>query len=565
MSGRPRHQPRTPARPDPRSEIWLTGGPARRRPRAGSLKVALCYPAPYSLGMSNLGFHAALGLFQEQPNVHCERAFLERDGERAGRSFESGTPLSSFDVLAFSVSFENDFLGLARVLSLSGIALDSSERSEADPLVVMGGILTLLNPEPVAPLLDAVLVGDAEAIVPPFVASLTSGVGGSRTERVSRLVGLPGVYVPHLYDVERDEAGGIRRFRPSDGAPLPVAAASAPEGGRRAQTVVLSHDAEFRDMFLVEITRGCRRACRFCAAGHLYGSPVHRSAEEVLAAARAVLPTTRRVGLVAPAPSDHPDYGAMLAGLRELGVELNVASLRAENIDEESARLMVDSGVKTVTLAPETGSEDLRKIIGKPLADESVLAAAELLASAGVATLKLYFMIGLPGETERDIEAIVGLVRRVRAAFVGRRRGARVTVSASVFVPKPRTPFQWLPMAREKTIRARLNFLRRSLGERPRIRFVGAGPREARKEGVLARGGRELSRAVVLAGAQGVPWKAALKRAGVDPASIVDRVHREEETFPWELIEAGEPRSSLLSSYRVAMELLAGRPGPRGT
>lgn len=543
-------------RPD---ELWLIDGPGREPPAPGDLRVAVAYPASYEVAMSNLGFHAALRAFIELPGVSCERVFVDPSLADLGRSYESGTPLSEFDLVAFSVSFEEDFLGIARALDASGVPLRSSDRRVDDPIVVMGGVCASLNPEPVAPLLDAVLVGDADSLVPPAVSTIASSRGLKRSDRLRRLAEVPGAYVPGLYAIEADEHGAVAGFGAAAGAPLPVRPAVDPPGGRPASSAVLSGGAHFEDMFLVELSRGCAWDCRFCAAGHVYHPARFRRTDEILAAAEEALQSTRRVGLVSASLVDHPDSKEILARLIELGAEVNVSSLRIERVDDELAVLLSRAGTRTVTLAPETGTEDLRRVLGKGIRDDEILAAAGALARAGIETLRLYFMVGVPGETDDDIDAIAALVRRIRAEFTAGRPGIAVAISASALVPKPRTPFQWLPMADERTIRRRIARLRRRLAADKIYRFSSVGPREALREGVLARGGRSVASAIERSAVGGLPWKAALRRSGVDAGAIVGREYHADEIFPWEIVEVGPPRERLLASLRTAKSLIDDR------
>jgi len=548
-------------------ETWLSGEAPAPLAGADVLSVALCYPSSYLLGMSNLGFQSVLGLLRGAPGVHCERAFRadgrgSRKGQdtlavREGATVESGTPLSEFDVVAFSVSFEDDYFNMVALLDAGGIPVLSADRTEDDPIVVAGGVCAHINAEPVAPFLDAVLVGEAAPIVGPLLECVRGSAGEPRVERVRRLSTVGGAYVPALYTPERNALGRIRGFRVERGAPLPVRPAEGPAG--MAVTTVLSDGAFFSDMALMESSRGCGRGCRFCAAGSVMRPRTWRPAVEVLAAMREVVAHTNRVGLVTAALLDHPEVAEILGGAVDMGVEVNISSVRAEAVTPEIAALLSAAGVRTVTIAPETGCEDLRRVVGKPTTDEDLFRAVEYIAGAGIESLKLYFMIGVPGETEDDVAAIPRLSRELRTRFLKGRGSGRVAVSVSAFVPKPRTPFQWMPMAEEVHLRRTLSALRKAFVSRPRIEFSGTGPREARREGLLARGGRELAGAISAVVLEDIPWKAAVKRAGVDARVELGRVRGADEIFAWEIVDVGTPREKLAASLARARELLEAR------
>ena len=519
-----------------------------------TFSVALVYPATYPLGMSNLGFHAALRTLRAMPNVSVERAFWDPRG--SGTTYESGLPLSTFDVVAFSTSFEDDFLRLPAMLHGGGIAVWASERATG-PVVVMGGFCAALNPEPVAPFLDAVLIGDAPSLIPGCVEILEGSSGQPRRQRLEALSTLPGAYVPSLYDVERDESGAILGFRALSNAPIPVE--PAPASADLASSIILSDAAHFEDMFLIETSRGCARGCRFCAAGSL-GRPVRvYDADRVISAALDALEHTRRIGLISASLGDHPEIVAIATALVEAGAELNVASLRAESLTPQVAEVLAAAGTRTVTIAPEAGSMELRRIIGKATPVEQLRRAVGILADAGIERLKLYYMVGLPGEEESDIDGIAELTSELADVFTSERSEARVSVGASPFVPKPRTPFQWSAAPERRLVRDRITRLRRRLARARRIPFTSAGPRESEREAVLARGGRELATAIRSNAIDGVPFRAALRRSGINVGSLIGRERGETEVFPWEIVSVGLPKAELLRSYRAAKELIARR------
>jgi len=510
------------------------------------LSVVLAYPEKYSIGMSNLGVHAALRAFLEIRGIDCERAFwaqasakVENDGfagvapepgvadrftDEAGRSVETRRALSEFDVVAFSVSFEGDYFNIVRMLAAGGVEPLASERGEGSPLVVVGGVCSHLNPAPIAPFIDAFLIGDADALIPPFVHAVheSAGRGEGRTEQLRRLSGVSGVYVPSL--------------------PRSEPVSPAPWAGRWAESLTVSPDAYFRNMFLTEISRGCSRGCRFCAAGEIQRPVRFRPVQEVIASVERGLEVTRRIGLVSAALGDHPDIVEILRALHERDVELNISSLRMEAITSEVAGLLAACGVRTATIAPEAGEQTLRRAIGKSVTDEVVVDAAERLAAGGIRKIRAYFMTGLPGGGPNEAAAVADLCERIQAAV--HRHGARLSASLSPFVPKPRTPFQWAAMAPERDHRRAISETRRLLAGLG-VQTTSAGPREAVREAALARGGEELAEVIRIVALEDVPWKAAAARAGVDLIRLVHRERDVDEVFPWEVVDVGRGREAL--------------------
>ncbi len=500
--------------------------------------------------MSNLGVHAAQRAFRDAAGVSCERAFwaqasstvecdgfagvapdppvAERFSDEAGRTLETRRRLSEFDVVAFSVSFEGDYFNMVRMLAAGGVAPLAEEREEGSPLVVVGGVCSHLNPAPMAPFVDAFLIGDADALIDPFVRAVSESTerGDGRLDQLKRLSGLPGVYVPSL---------------PPSGAVSP-----APWAGRWAESLTVSPDAYFSNMFLTEISRGCARGCRFCAAGEMHRPVRFRPAVEVIASVERGLEVTQRIGLVSAALGDHPDIVEILGAMQSLGVELNISSLRMEAVTPEVAGLLAACGVRTATIAPEAGDEILRSSIGKSVTDEVVLEVAGRLAANGIKKIRAYFMTGLPGAGPDEPEAIAGLCRRIQAA--AHPHGARLSVSLSPFVPKPRTPLQWAAMAPERDHRRAISETRRLLAGFG-VQTTSAGPREAVREAALARGGEELAEVIRLVALEDVPWKAAAARAGVDLMRLVHRERDADEAFPWEVVKVGRGREALRRAY----------------
>ncbi len=522
-------------------------------PGGTQCRVVLVYPETYAIGMSNLGVHAALRAFRETAGVSCERAFwpggsgrVDCDGflgvapaddpadrllSTAGRALESGDALKRFDVVAFSMSFEGDAFNLVRMLAGGGIPPLSKDRAEDDPIVVLGGVCAHLNPAPLAPFIDAFLVGDAFALAGPASEALGRGRTGERAARAARLrrlAELPGAYVPAVPPGE------------------PVSPASW--SGRWAESVVVSPDTCFSDMYLIEIARGCPRRCRFCAAGESYAPVAYRPAGDVVARVGEALRYTRRVGLVSAALGDHPEIVPILEAMAAREIELSVSSLRADAVTPEIARLLMRSGVRTVTIAPEAGSEELRRRMGKPIDDEALLAAAETLAGCDATRVRAYFMTGLPGARDDESEAVVDLSMRLQSVL--RPRGARLSVSLSPFVPKPRTVLQWAPMAPEREHRRAIATIRRSLVPRG-IDVTSAGAREAAREAALARGGAELAPAILMTALEGIPWKAAARRTGVDLDRLVTSERGPDEPFPWEVVRVGREREALRRDYEL--------------
>lgn len=521
-----------------------------RPPRGGAFDVCLVYPNVYPVGMANLGFQAVHGILSRL-GVGVERAFLpDRRPFRKLRSLEGGRPLSSFDVLAFSISFETDYVHLVDVLVGAGLSPWREERGESAPLVVAGGPAIFLNPEPIADFVDLFLVGEAEEMLGEWVAAVAEApprrVGRSRVLAASASVA--GAYAPALRDPRDASAPPVRRryLARLDDAPT--------------RTRILAPEAVFGDMFVVEASRGCEWGCRFCAAGFMYRPVRHRSPASLRAS---VLDEALRwrdtVGLVGAEMASQPGIAALCGEVALRGGRASPSSLKADLIGPELARALGSGSTRSVTIAPEAGSERLRRLINKNLTEPEILRAARLLAGSGVPALKLYAMIGLPTETEDDVLAIAELATRIRSCLPG--GAGRVTLSINPFVPKPWTPLQWEPMAPLDVLRERTRALQRAAAAIPGSTLDVESPRDAYWQALLSRGDRGVGRMIVAAHERDGRFWPVVQQArregapggGPSPDEVVHRRFAPDEILPWDFIDHGVDKRFLLAEWRKAL------------
>ena len=522
---------------------------AIRKDPGGKLGVALVYPNAYRLGMANLGLHAVYRIFNGDPATVCERAFLPEDGG-VPRTVESGRPLSDFDVVAFSLSFEDDYANVLAILDRAGLPLRAAARDERHPLVIAGGVAMQMNPEPVAPFLDAILVGEAEVLIAPFL-ELLARAGQERSGRASllaELARLPGAYVPSLYDVEyadtRQPGGAwVTRFAPRAGAPERVARRWAPDlRGLPTSRVVHSPQAQFGDLFLTEVARGCLWGCRFCAAGFVQRPYREVDLETLRGEVRKGLEAGLRIGLVGPDTSDYTGLDPLTCFIGESGGTFSPSSLRVDAITETLSRRMAEGGERSITIAPEAGTDRMRKVVNKDFSDDQIVQAAEAALSQGMHHVKMYFLCGLPTETDEDVLGMAHLALRIREEVMlpwARRRGrmGRISLSVNPFVPKPWTPFQWVPMHDRECLEAKRKLLLKAL--RPAgvdVDFLP--PREAYLQTLLSRGDRRCADLLEIAHREtGGDVRQALSRWEHDPDFFVLREIGLDEVLPWDFID----------------------------
>jgi radical SAM superfamily enzyme YgiQ (UPF0313 family) len=486
----------------------------------GKIPIALVYPNTYYIGMSSLGFQTVYRLFNAEKDVVCERAFADPlfMDEAGPISLESQRPMADFAVVAFSIPYELDYFNVLEVLRRSSIPLFSADRGEGDALVIAGGPAVSANPEPMALFVDAFVVGEGEEVVPELVAVLREIPLVSRHELLEALKRIRGIYVPLLHSPS--EPPVVRRWVQNlDLYPV--------------HSVVLTEETEFGGMYLVEIERGCGRDCRFCLARCIYPPLRERSVDPILAQARQGLNWRKTIGLVGFAVSDYSKMDELLDGLMALGAGISTSSLRAESVTDKLIKAIAQSSA-TITLAPEAGSFALRRIIGKPIPEDDILRVAELAGKYGVRRIKLYFMIGLPRESEEDVKAIGKLVAEVLKRFEG-----ELVVNISPFVPKPHTPFQRIGMASEEELEERLRLLRRLLG-RLKVKVRAESPAWAMVQAILSRGDRNIGLAlaeIAKSGEKVTPsrWEKALEKEGLDKGKYLGPWPRKEPT-PWEKV-----------------------------
>jgi radical SAM superfamily enzyme YgiQ (UPF0313 family) len=465
---------------------------------------------------------------------------------------ESGRPLADFAVLALTLSFELDYFNIGDLLRRAGIPPLAADRNERYPLVVAGGPAVSGNPEPVAPFLDAVVIGEAEPVIDPLLEVVSAH--DDRAATLRNLAKLEGVYVPSLYHVAHHDGGGISDIEPMDGAPMPVTRLWARNVNEFDTTsVVLSPDIELGDMYLVEMTRGCARGCRFCLAGYTSLPVRHRTVARVVQAAEKGLSHRKRIGLISAATTDHPSLDQLLVELIERGAQVSLSSLRIDRLTEATVAALVRSDTRNITLAPEAGSQRMRDIINKRTSHEQILRAGRLAGEGGIPKVKLYFMLGLPGETEQDVDELISLCKDLLSEAQRGNRGARLALSLSPHVPKAQTAFQWEAQESASVVMGRIQRIQHAL-QPLGVAVRHESPMLSRVQAVLARGDRRVAMAL-LQTRKLKDWEAALGRCGLSPERYVGALDPV-DLLPWSVVSTGVPDWYLRREFNKARELV---------
>ncbi len=536
-------------------------------PAGGRQRFALVYPNSYRVGMSNLGIHIIYELLNQRKDTACERVFLP-DGNRLETyrktktpilSMETQTPLYQFDIIGFAASFEMDYFHILDILELGKVRLRAEERGERDPLVIIGGPCATFNPEPLSLFADAFVIGEGEAILPRFMETCRAAhfEGVPRIELLRRLSGLPGIYVPSLYEHHYAPDGRLCRISSSESAPSRVVRQWVRDlDAYPAHTVVVTEDTEF-NLYLVETARGCGRHCRFCMAGYCFRRPRNRSLKVLLDEIREAVPYGKRIGLMGAAISDYPEIDALCRDIQGEGLAMSVASFRADSVTKELVDALAQSGLKTLTMAPEAGSARMRAVINKGIEEEHLFTSMELGLAAGIQNFRLYLMVGLPFEEEEDVLAIVDLANRLKDYMEEKGCKGMLTLSINPFVPKPFTPFQWVPMASRQQVEDRLKLIRSGLKKRKHIHIISESTKEAYLQGILARGDRRISEVLAAAHEAGgsKAFRRVMKEAGCLPEFYLYREREKDEVFPWDSLDMGFRREYIYKELENAGRL----------
>jgi radical SAM superfamily enzyme YgiQ (UPF0313 family) len=542
-----------------------------QKPWGGRITVCLIYPNAYRLGMSNLGFQTLYRILNANDDVVCERAFLPEpedleeyyNSQTPLFSLESQKSLSSFDILAFSISFENDFLNVLTLLELAHVPAESRLRNERYPWVIAGGVAVFLNPEPVSEFFDLFILGEAEEVIGEFLTACRQTLSDRKRKEkddfLRKLGGVEGVYVPKFYRVTYAENGKIEAIAPEPGFPGKVKRRWVPKLDLfPTQSALFTPDTEFKEMALVEVNRGCPRGCRFCAACFVYYPFRNRSLSSLESISKEALSKERRIGLTGTAVSDHPKLLPLCQAILSQRGEISLSSLRVDAVSPSLAQCLREGQDRTVAIAPEAGSERLRKMLKKGYPEEEILESIDILVQSGLSQIKCYFLIGLPSETDEDVREILLLAKRVRHQILSNQKSRdkrwRLVLSVNPFIPKPATPLQWVPLEEVGSLKKKLKMIRKGVQGERGMEMIHDLPKWAYIQALLSRGDRRVGRILAAAHEYRGDWMQALRETSVNADFYVYRKRDLDEIFPWDFIDHGISKEQLKEEYLAAMK-----------
>ncbi len=529
------------------------------------IPVALLYPNSYYVGMSNLGLHIIYKEINSRSDSYCERVFMPEKRELAEyershtplMSVETQRPLNEFSVIGVDVTFEMDYFHIPMLLKMGRVPVYAKDRTDQDAYVISGGPCSTFNPEPFSEFMDACIIGEGEEVIHHVLDVIHNGrsEGLSRQEVLFQLAQLESVYVPSFYEPRYDEEEHFCGYQIAPGVPTMVKRAWA-ELASPGETVVVTDGTEFGGMYIVEVARGCGRHCRFCMAGYVFRKPRVRSLEELKEGVHRAAAVGKKVGLMGAAISDYPQIDELVRYMEGENIPYSCASLRADSLTLDVVEGLVRSGQKTMTIAPEAGSERLRRVVNKGITDEHLMHAVSLAAQAGLQHVRLYIMIGLPTETMEDIEAIVTMATALQEHMKEVGVKGKLTLSVNPFIPKPSTPFQWMAVETQKEIEDKITYLKKAFQKKKGIELLVESPKEAYVQAVLARGDRRLGELLVAASEQGGA-KSFMKLCKAGQFDVERELYRErqlDEALPWSHLDMHLKDGYLATEWKRSVE-----------
>lgn len=530
------------------------------------LKVLLVYPNTADVALDNLGFQRVHALLNQIEGVDCDRFSLPLDWKPGVESLQPKQLLSNgmglrpqdFDMIAFSISFEPDYLHVAALLRYFGVPLDSKHRGDGHPLILAGGSAVFINPEPLADIVDVFFIGEGEGLAGKFFNLYLKTPWDDPRDLLNQAAIQPGVYVPRFYHPQYED-GEFAGFRVEPGLPARIVRHWTEKSEELCTHSEIHNGAStFKDMALMEVTRGCIWACRFCTAGFIYRPPrlpdldrTYQSLENSLQKAEHSAST---IGLVGPSVTDHPDLVGLARRITAEGKKLSFSSLRMETLTDELVNLILQSGQKTLTVAVDAPSERMRDVVNKAATDAFIIEKCRFLTEKGILHLKIYSIIGLPGEEDEDIDQFIALVENVMGVYVEacRKRGniGNVTIGLSPLIPKPGTPFQWHPMERVKSLKKKFMQVRKALGKIPHLKMSFGSPNEAYLQTYLSRGDRRLLDFFKTYLNNHHDSKAALSEYREQVDQMVYRQFGRDDFLPWDIVDHGYKNHFLWQDYQ---------------
>jgi len=537
----------------------------------GKISICLLYPNSYHVGMSNLGFQVLYQILNAEEDVVCERAFLPDPEDLQAYhhtqtplfSLESQKPLSTFDILAFSISFENDFLNILTLLELAHIPFESRLRDGRHPWVIAGGVAVFLNPEPISEFFDLFILGEAEEVIREFLETyrqiLSEKGKKEKDDFLKKLGGVDGVYVPKFYRVTYAENGKIEAMNAELGFPQKVLRRWVAKIDQfPTQSSLFTPDTEFKEMALVEVNRGCPRGCRFCAACFVYHPFRNRSLPLLNSISREALLKEHRIGLTGTAVSDYPQLLPLCQSILSQQGGISLSSLRVDAVTPSLIQCLKEGEKRTVAIAPETGSERLRRMLKKGYAEEEILKSIDTLVENGLYQIKCYFLIGLPSETDEDVKGILLLAKGIRHRILSyskdQKKRWRLILSVNPFIPKPATPFQWVSLEEVGELKKKLRTIQRGVQEERGMEMIHDLPKWAYLQALLSRGDRRVGKILLAAHRTRGNWGQALRESPINSDFYVYRRRDLDEIFPWDFIDHGISKERLKEEYLTAMK-----------